>query len=54
MILGSASLAILFYYTASLANALKLTLKQDLSQLQEQLSPGEIGQFLPQLKICRD
>ena len=50
MILGSASLVILLYYTASLANSLKLTLKQDLSQLQEQLSPGEIGQFLHSIK----
>ena len=31
-------------------NALKLTLKQDLSQLQEQLSPEEIGQFLHSIK----
>ena len=31
-------------------DALKLTLKQDLSQLQEQLSPEEMGQFLHTIK----
>jgi len=49
MLKGIAIVALLSL-TSSGTDALKLSLKQDLSQLQEQLPPEEIGQFLHSIK----